>query len=34
MSITEGTSAGKVGGCHNYDPCEGGKSGRPPHHRD
>jgi hypothetical protein len=34
MSITEGTSAGKVGGCHNYDPCEGGKFGRPPHHRD
>jgi len=35
MSITEGTSAGKVGGCHNYDPCEGGKAGgRPPHHRD
>jgi hypothetical protein len=35
MSITEGTSAGKVGGCHNYDPCEGGKfGGRPPHHRD
>jgi hypothetical protein len=35
MSITEGTSAGKAGGCHNYDPCEGGRAGgRPPHHRD
>ncbi len=37
MTVNEGTSVGKAGGCppHNCDPCEGGRGGgRPPHHRD